>query len=112
MTEQKQAAEAPAPYAETPADPVTAEQRREEQAKEYGTWVALGPIDHDGARAYNTGDPVPAENVKRWKYDERGLVGRRSTKAAQAVDAALKSTVGSDVQDDVAAALLTRQFGE
>jgi hypothetical protein len=70
--------------AEVPGDPVTAEQLREAQVKEYGQYVALGPIDHDGARAYNAGDPVPTSNVDRWDYHGRGLVAKRGTKDANA----------------------------
>lgn len=42
----------------------------EAQRTEYGTYVANRPIDVDGARAYNTGDPVPASNVDRHGYDK------------------------------------------
>lgn len=64
---------------------VTADQVRKAQQDEYGTFVALEPIDHNGARAYNTGDPVPASNVELHGYLEAGQVARRSTKAAQAI---------------------------
>lgn len=37
-------------------------------------YVATAPIDHDGVRAYNVGDPVPADNVKTHGYDKDGLV--------------------------------------
>jgi hypothetical protein len=65
----------------TPAAVATAEERRAAVQEEYSTWVAAGPIDHDGVRAYNTGDPVPASNVAAHKYDEQGWVVKRSTKA-------------------------------
>lgn len=51
-------------------------------AQEYGQFVAIAPIDFDNARAYNVGDPVPAGNVARYKYDQRGLVAKTGTKAA------------------------------
>lgn len=41
---------------------------------EYGQWVATQTIFHDGVPAYNVGDPVPIENVKKFKYQEMGLV--------------------------------------
>jgi len=47
---------------------------RAKQAAEYGTYVAVVPIYHDGARAYNAGDPVPVSNVKRHGYLAQGLV--------------------------------------
>lgn len=33
--------------------------------------------------AYAAGHPVPASNVKRWQYDQQGLVHKVSTKAGQ-----------------------------
>jgi hypothetical protein len=64
------------------ADPVMAEEHRAAVAEEYGQYVATAAITHDGVRAYNVGDPVPAANVERWRYAEAGLVARVSTKAA------------------------------
>lgn len=46
------------------------------QAVEYGTYVATGPIFHNGARAYNEGDPVPVSNVEEYKYLDQKLVRR------------------------------------
>jgi hypothetical protein len=46
------------------------------QAEEYGTFVAKGPIYHDGALAYTEGHPVPRSNVERHKYEEQGLVSK------------------------------------
>ena len=45
------------------ADITTAAQYREAVGAEYGTYVALGPIDLEGARAFNAGDPVPVSHV-------------------------------------------------
>ena len=64
--------------------PKTVDEYVAEQQKEYGTYVAIEPIDYLGARAFNPGDPVPVSHV------ERGVVPRESvrgvnTKAAQAV---------------------------
>lgn len=61
----------------------TVEDFRKALQEEYGTYVAIEPIDHDGARAYNVGDPVPVSNVQQHKYDEAGLVAKRTTKAAK-----------------------------
>ena len=47
----------------TAPTPATAEELREAQRKEYGTWVAVVPIDINGARAFNPGDPVPVSHV-------------------------------------------------
>lgn len=45
------------------------------QQKEYGQYVAAHQIfAPNGALAYNEGDAVPADNVKRLKYDELGWV--------------------------------------
>lgn len=66
-------------------DPViTAAQFREAQGAEYGTYVAAGPINIHGARAFNTGDPVPVSHV------ERGVVSldqvkKITTRAGQAL---------------------------
>jgi hypothetical protein len=60
----------------------TVEELRAAQEEEYGTYVAIVPIDVGNARAYNAGDPVPASNVAAHKYDETGQVARRTTKAA------------------------------
>lgn len=44
------------------------------QVAEYGIYVAVVPIVHDGARAYNEGDPVPVSNVEKYGYLQQGLV--------------------------------------
>lgn len=53
-------------------------------AAEYGTYVAAGPINIDGARAFNEGDPVPVSHV------DRGVVHvgqvRKIAKAAPAAE--------------------------
>lgn len=41
----------------------TVEDAAEAIRQEYGTYVAKGPIDIDGARAFNTGDAVPVSHV-------------------------------------------------
>lgn len=51
------------------------EVRRLAQIAEYGTYVAVAPIDVSGGiRAYNVGDPVPISNVVEHGYLEQGLV--------------------------------------
>lgn len=45
--------------------PVTVDDRRQEREREFGQYVAVRPIDLEGARAFNTGDPVPAGHVAR-----------------------------------------------
>lgn len=64
------------------SQPMTAEQLREAQRVEYGTYVATQPIDINGVRAFNEGDGVPVGHV------ERGLVrddqvAKVSTKAGR-----------------------------
>lgn len=63
--------------------PATAEELREAQAKEYSQYVALGPIDINGARAFNEGDPVPASHIERALVSTE-QVARTSTKAGRA----------------------------
>lgn len=65
-----------------------------EQAREYGTYVALRAINIRGARAFNVGDPVPVSHV------ERGIVSgedvaKRGTKAGQSA-VADNPTAGSE----------------
>jgi hypothetical protein len=54
----------------TAPTPATAAELREAQRAEYGTYVAVVPIDINGARAFNPGDAVPNSHV------ERGVVAR------------------------------------
>lgn len=62
-----------------------------EQAKDWGTYVAVAQIFVGNALAYNPGDPVPASNVELHGYAEDGLVAKRNTKAAAAAtDSAAK----------------------
>lgn len=65
--------------------PDTATDLAKAQEAEYGTYVAITPIDHEGVRAYNPGHPVPVSNVKQYGYDKDGLVAKVDTKAAAAV---------------------------
>lgn len=64
--------------AATPQGSVLADaDARSARAAEWGQYVAKAPIFHDGVRAYNEGDPVPADNVKRYGYLTQGLVEKR-----------------------------------
>lgn len=86
--------------AEQVGGPRTAEEQRAAIRKEYGEFVAVAAITHDGALAYNVGDAVPASNVKAWNYDGLGLVKRRATKAAApVVGPGEGGSAGTDVPD-------------
>lgn len=66
----------------SPASPLT-DAHQAERAEIYGTYVALVPIDLEGSRAFNPGDPVPVPHV------ERGIVrpdqvAKTTTKAGRA----------------------------
>lgn len=64
-------------------EPLTAEEHQAAIAKEYGQYVAVSTIYIGGARAFNTGDPVPASHVSGGVVPQE-LVARSTTKAAQA----------------------------
>ncbi len=49
------------------------------QAAEYAIYRAVVPIYHDGARAFNPGDPVPASNVEEHGYLASGFVVEAGT---------------------------------
>lgn len=67
----------------TPAEPTTVEEVRAALAAEYGTYVALAPIDINGARAFNAGDPVPVSHVERGVVSA-DQVAKTTTKAGRA----------------------------
>lgn len=54
------------------------------QAKNYGEYVAIVPIDINGARAYNPGHAVSSASVNDGTVD-KSLVAKVGTKAAEAV---------------------------
>lgn len=58
------------------------------QAEEYGSFVAVTNIPHDGVLAYAAGHPVPKSNVEKYKYDEQGLVKKVAKANAAAVQPA------------------------
>lgn len=68
----------------TQPDYAEAHALREAQAKEYGQWVAVEPIDIGGARAFNIGDPVPASHVDRGVVEKSQVVGA-NTKTASTI---------------------------
>lgn len=57
---------------------------QKQQEAEYGTYVAIEPINIGGARAFNPGDPVPKGHVERGVVDET-QVAKANTKAAKTV---------------------------
>lgn len=68
---------AEAPTVAEDVSPITSELADQilAQQKEYGQYVAAHQIfAPNGALAYNEGDAVPADNVKRLKYVELGWV--------------------------------------
>lgn len=66
--------------------PTEALAHRDAQAKEYGTYIAKEPIDINGARAFNVGDPVPVSHVERDDAPVRqDQVAKTTTKAAAAI---------------------------
>lgn len=67
-----------------PERPLTAEDASAALAEEYGQYVAVAPIESDGVRWYNAGDPVPAANVEAHGYLDAGLVAKTTTKAGRA----------------------------
>lgn len=62
--------------------PAEVTERRQRQREEYGEWVAVKRIFHNGALAYTPGRPVPKSNVERHGYDKLGLVERVKKAAA------------------------------
>lgn len=67
----------------TAPTPATAEDLRDAQRKEYGTYVAVGPIDINGVRAFNAGDPVPVSHVEGGVLAGSDLVSKLTTKAGR-----------------------------
>lgn len=63
--------------------PATAAEYEKALQAEWGAYVAAGPIEIDGARAFNTGDPVPVSHVTRGVVTD-AQVHKTSTKAGRA----------------------------
>jgi hypothetical protein len=70
--------------------PATAAELREAQLKEYGTYVAVVPIDIGGARAFNPDDPVPVSHV------DNGVVA--SDQVAKVTTKAGREAAGVDTE--------------
>ena len=62
----------------------TPEQYEARIAEEWGQYVAIAPIFHNGVLAVAPGAPVPASNVEQYHYLESGLVAKTTTKAGKA----------------------------
>ena len=62
--------------------PQTVEEREAEQARFYGQYVAVAPIDLEGGRAFNPGDPVGIDHVESGKV-RPDQVAKTSTKAGR-----------------------------
>lgn len=61
----------------------TAADRRRSVTDEYGTYVAVTPVDIGGVRAFNVGDPVPKSHVDSGVVPQES-VAKASTKAGHA----------------------------
>jgi hypothetical protein len=72
-------------YLESNPDLLAVEDRRAARLQDYSKYVAAGPIPWGTVLAHVKGDPVPASNVERWKWDELGLVVKRSSKEGRAI---------------------------
>jgi hypothetical protein len=59
--------------------------RKQEVDDEWGTYVAVADITHNGVMAYTAGDPVPKSNAERYGYEQEGLVKRVDSAEAQDV---------------------------
>lgn len=55
------------------------------QREEYETYIAVTEINIGTARAFNTGDPVPASTVDRLNLLDLGLVAKRDSDDAVAI---------------------------
>lgn len=87
----------------TSPDPLTGYTK--EQHDEWFTWVAATEINVGNARAYNTGDPVPASNVQAHGYDTAGLVVKRTSAAGKTI----LNVTGKATADEVHAAEVEAQ---
>lgn len=70
--------------------PLTAAQFKEALGDEYGTFVAVVPININGARAFNPGDPVPKSHVDRGVV-EQDQVKKNTTQAGREAIASKES---------------------
>jgi hypothetical protein len=66
-------------------DYAAVEARRLEREEEFGEWVAVAPIPWGTVLAAVPGDPIPKDHVARLKWDQLGLVAKRSSKEGREV---------------------------
>lgn len=59
---------------------------REAQVAEWSQYVAARPIFIGGARAFNTGDPVPAAHVNNGVVSEGEVTSVKQTRATRTAD--------------------------
>lgn len=64
--------------------PAAADEFQKAQEAEYGTYVAVEPINIDGVRAFNPGDPVPKGHVDTGAVEQSQVTKLSNTKAAKA----------------------------
>lgn len=76
------------------ASPEEVKSFRQQQAEEWGQYIAVQQIVHGGALAYNPGDPVPASNVTRHRYEAQGLVAKVGSAEARKVIEAAHAAAG------------------
>jgi hypothetical protein len=68
------------------ADRRAAQERIDQEAREYSTWVAVADIfAAPGIAAYRVGHVVPISNVEKHGYDEAGLVVLQDSREGRAV---------------------------
>jgi hypothetical protein len=68
----------------------------EAQRDEYTKYIAVTEINIGNARAFNTGDPVPASTVERFDMVNLGLVAERDSDDGKAVVAQGSPVVDPD----------------
>ena len=66
-------------------DILAIERARKEREAEYGEWVAITDIPWGTVKAAIPGMAIPKSTVERLKWDELGLVARRTSKAGREV---------------------------
>jgi hypothetical protein len=71
-----------------PDQPRTVQEYEDSLRKEWSQYVAVTPIEIDGVRAFNAGDPVPASHVTDKLVDEASVakVSTAAGRAAAGVD--------------------------
>jgi hypothetical protein len=94
-------------------DMLAVERRRKEREDEYGEYVAVQDIPWGTVKAFTPGMRVPTSTVQRLKWDDLGLVAKRSTKAGREVLERTGSATPEELEqwkaDDKAAAERARE---